>query len=346
MRITLKHVLLSFLYLKTTTVLFAQETQIDTIRKISPAYQQFYAKLLYNESIPIRSSIAVSDSALIVASEKMTMMLKYTENVRKNLITNGAEFHIIGKNEQTSDLPEFRHMKGVSYQDHGITTDIDKRTRGMGGIYASCGEENLLKLPLDQYAGYDIFVHEFAHTFMDFGIDSNLRQKIVHQYKTSIGSGLWKGVYAASNAQEYWAELSSWYFGAHGDMLPNRMSSPGRAWLRKYDPKGYSLLDSIYSGKLESGLIEKKSHLVAKGTPSGKSNKAAKLAIINDSNKKLMISKIDQNGTAVFFAEVLPSTSLFEDTFYTSVWLIDDGKMQFYLQVHDPLCKMEFSRAY
>lgn len=328
--------------------LFGQEkiTQPDTIQNIKPAHQQFYSKLLYNGGISIRSSEAVNDKALLFASEKITMILKFSDNVRKNLITNGAEFHIIGRDEQTSDLPEFKHMKGVQYEDQGMTTDIDKRTRGMGGIYASCGEENLLKLPSDRYAGYDICVHEFAHTYMDFGIDSNLRKKIVNQYKASIAKGIWKGVYASTNAQEYWAELSSWYFGSHGDMLPDKKSLIGPAWLNKYDPDGYSLLDSIYSGKLQTEIIKKKSHLVAKGTPSGTSKEVAKLLIVNDSSKKLKVSKIDQNGNIVFVSEVLSSTSFAQDTFYTMVWLIDDGNSQLYIQVHDPLCKIEFSKTY
>jgi hypothetical protein len=345
---SLKYFFLIVIFLNVSTNLFGQHKidQPDTIQKINPPFQNFYVKLLYSNGIPIRSSGAVNDSTLFRASEKLKMMLTYSDNVQKNLILNGAEFHVIGKDEQTSDLPEFKHMKGVQYEDQGITTDIDRRTRGMGGIFASCGEENLLKLPFDRYAGYDICVHEFAHTYMDFGIDSNLRKKIVDRYKAAKASGLWKGVYASTNEQEYWAELSSWYFGAHGDMLPNNKSLPGPIWLKKYDPKGYFLLDSIYTGKLQSAIINKKSQLVVKGTPSGSSKEVAKLLIINDSAKKLKVSKIDQEGKSILVEEVLPSTSFAQDTFFTTIWLIDDGKSQLYIQVHDPLCKIEFSKNY
>lgn len=318
----------------------------NSVKTVIPAYQNFYSKFLDSDGIPIRSSEVVDDSALLIASKKINMMLKNSAIIRRNLVTNGAEFHVIGKDQQTSDLPEWKHFKDVKYEDRGVITDIDKRTRGMGGIYASCGEENLLKLPSDRYAGYDICVHEFAHTMMDFGLDSNLRNKIVDQYKAAINLGLWKGVYAATNAQEYWAELSSWYFGTHGEMLPNGLSRSGPSWLKQYDPDGYFLLDSIYNGQLQSDVIPKKSHLVAKGTPSGTSKEVSKLLIINDSAKKLTISRIEQNGKIMLISEILPSTSFSQNTFFATVWLIDDGKSQIYIQVYDPLCKIEFSRDY
>jgi hypothetical protein len=348
MPFSFKYLLIIFICCYGLNTAFGQHkvARQHTIEKITPAYQQFYSKFLNNQGIPIRSSEVVSDNALILASDKISMMLKYSDNVRRNLVMNGAEFHIIGKDQQTSDLPEFRHLKGVQYEEHGRTTDIDKRTRGMGGIYASCGEENLLKLTSDRYTGYDICVHEFAHTYMDFGLDSNLRKKIVHQHKVSIAKGRWKGVYASTNGQEYWAELSSWYFGAHGDMLPNGKSPVGSAWLKQYDPEGYLLLDSIYTGKLQTEIIKKKSHFVGKGTLSGTSKEVAKLLIINDSAKKLALSRIEQNGDVVLVNEILSSTSFTQDTFFTTVWLIDDGKSQIYIQVYDPLCKIEFSKDY
>jgi hypothetical protein len=47
--------------------------------------------------------------------------------------------HVIGKNQQTSDLPYLRHWKGKPYETHGkISESIDGRTRGIGGVLASC----------------------------------------------------------------------------------------------------------------------------------------------------------------------------------------------------------------
>ena len=62
-----------------------------------------------------------------------------------NLVASGVELHIIGMHQVTSDLPEFRDLKGKPLPEYNGLT-IDQRTRGMGGRLTSCGEENLLKL--------------------------------------------------------------------------------------------------------------------------------------------------------------------------------------------------------
>lgn len=50
---------------------------------------------------------------------------------------------------------------------------LDDRGRGYGGFHASCGEENLLRLPCDRYRDHrDILTHEFAHTCLSWGLGS------------------------------------------------------------------------------------------------------------------------------------------------------------------------------
>mmetsp|Transcript_28232 Transcript_28232/g.66266 ORF Transcript_28232/g.66266 Transcript_28232/m.66266 type:complete len:341 (-) Transcript_28232:58-1080(-) len=148
-------------------------------------------------------------------------------------------------------------MKGV---DGGYTLEagvtLDQRTRGMGGLKSSCGEENLLNIDEDPcYNGRDILTHEFAHAIMDYGLPPEAVAAIRHTHAASVASGLWKRpdgtfAYAASNASEYWAELSMWYFGTHGEFLDQgaRQPAPGPAGLARYDPAGFNLLGSLYDG--------------------------------------------------------------------------------------------------
>ena len=309
------------------------------IQQISPAHLEFYSKYLNSGGIPIRSAAVVSDTALFIASAKLDMMLKRLQSARRNLIMHGAELHIIGKDQQTSDLPEFKHSKGVTFVDNNTTTDIDKRTRGLGSLYASCGEENLLKLPNDRYQGNDICIHEFAHTLMNFGLDSVIRNKIHIQYKASIGKGLWKGAYAATNEHEYWAELSTWYFGGLGGPVPGHKHGADPAnWFRLYDADSYNLLHSIYTGQSQPALLTKKSRVVAEGTRSGASPHKSTLFIVNNSTKKLKISWIDWEGNSVSYGEVSPYAHfLGQETFYTHIWKIDDGKHPIYIKVLDPI---------
>src|SRR5205807_820888 len=128
----------------------------------------------------------------------------------------GVELHITGRSQVTTDLPEWRQDKGKPLAEYnGLTRD--QRTRGMGGRLVSCGEENLLRLRGDRYHGRDICIHEFAHAIRNFGITRTIRAQFDEQYHRSLGKGLWKGSYAATNRDEFFAELSMWYFGTHGD---------------------------------------------------------------------------------------------------------------------------------
>jgi alpha-glucosidase len=176
--------------------------------------------------------------------------------VVSNLAAAGAALHIIGRDQVTTDLPEWRHDKGKPLPEYnGLTRD--QRTRGMGGRLTSCGEENLLKLEKDKYRGRDICVHEFAHSIRNRGIPREVRARFDEQHKRSLEKGLWKGSYAGSNPDEFFSELSMWYFGTHGDLHMNDPKpEDGAEGLKKYDPEAYALLDDFYSGRIPIDRVE------------------------------------------------------------------------------------------
>src|ERR1700742_4821919 len=172
------------------------------VMRLNPPFENYYSKKLDAGGIIIRSGSVVDDNALVVCAAKVKMMLAKIPVARQNLVSWGAEVHIIGRNQQTSELPEFKAMQGVTYTDNvGNRTNIDDRTRGMGNsIYVSCGEENLLNLPHDRYAGgQDICIHEFAHAIMDYGLNESVVKQIADHYRLAMSKGLWKGDYAAVN---------------------------------------------------------------------------------------------------------------------------------------------------
>ena len=206
--------------------------------------------------MPIRSHEDVADSALFVAADRVGRMLRQQPNdVKRRLVQSRAAIHIVGRRQHVSDLPEHSHLKGQRgdyaheadddprrVQRYGVWAErsldgrsfrlplfssealtIDERTRGLGGLQASCGEENLLALDADpRYAGRDILSHEVAHTLMDYGVPDATREAIEAQYEASVvGRGLWRRpdgskAYAATNPSEYFAELTMWYFGSVG----------------------------------------------------------------------------------------------------------------------------------
>ncbi len=118
------------------------------------------------------SSDKVSDEALGLACDIIGYMLLKRPDVKRHMVQRGAHLMVIGKDEQTCDIPEFQHI---------CTTDPDSiafwnwRARGFGGapedeLSSSCGEENLLALPGDKYEGENILIHEFAHLIHMLGI--------------------------------------------------------------------------------------------------------------------------------------------------------------------------------
>jgi hypothetical protein len=235
----------------------AEETNRNAAKIVllAPPEQDFFSKKLDYHGIPIKAHQVVSDKALYVASERLDTMLRHLPTITSNLVTARVALHIIGKDQVTTDLPEWRHDKGKPLAEYnGLTRD--QRTRGMGGRLVSCGEENLLKLAKDKYHGRDICVHEFAHAIRDLGMNRKVRDQFDEQYQRSIAKGLWVKGYAATNPNEFFSELSMWYLGTHGDMNMNEPKpEPGPEGLKKYDPEAFRLFDDFYQGRLPGAKL-------------------------------------------------------------------------------------------
>jgi hypothetical protein len=221
------------------------------IQTIDPPEDGFFTKVVYLNGIPIKAPSVVVNEALDVAYDRINRETAHLPIVVSNLAAAGAEVHIIGRHQVTTDLPEWRQDKHVPLDEYdGLTRD--ERTRGMGGLVTSCAEENLLNLLTDRYRGRDICLHEMAHNIEGEGIPPSVRALFDKQYEISKAKGLWIKSYAGSNPDEYFAELTMWYFGTHGDLsMTGPKPENGPDGLRKYDPDAYKLLDDFYSGRIE-----------------------------------------------------------------------------------------------
>jgi hypothetical protein len=227
---------------------------------IDPPEKDFFSKRLDFYGIPIKSHKVVPNEALYAAYDRLSMM--FSNLIPKqpfaisNLVARGAALHIIGRKQVTTDLPEWRHDKGKKLAEYkGLTRD--ERTRGMGGRLTSCGEENLLKLPNDRYLGRDICLHEFSHSLLDNGCQRDIKQAFAEQRRRSLAKGLWLKSYAGSNVDEFFAELTMWYFGTHGDLnMTGPKPANGPQGLKNYDPEAFTLIDDFYSGRVQVNKIE------------------------------------------------------------------------------------------
>jgi alpha-glucosidase len=186
----------------------------------------------------------VSPAALQRAAAIVNEMLGLRPDIRDRLVHAGVKVAVIGRNEVTTDLPEYRHLRGTKTSDG---RDFDAGTRGLGGLTTSAGEENLLGLTPDRYAGESILVHEFAHTIQDFGLTPAEREEWRTLYEAARSAGRWANTYGIANASEFFAELTQSYFGVNQRPQPgvhNDVNGPAR--LRDYEPQGAAFLARIY----------------------------------------------------------------------------------------------------
>lgn len=213
----------------------------------------FYQKYIETEGLYVTSSGKVSDKALLKACDIISLMLAKRPDVKAHMVKKGCHVMIIGKDEETCDLPEFAHIcnceDSIKYWNW--------RARGFGGapedeFSSSCGEENLLALPQDKYVGENILIHEFAHlihTVGIVGVEPDFNERLEALRQNAIRKGLWEKTYAVSNKEEYFAECVQSFFNC------NRYAEPAngvhnwvnrRTKLKTYDPDMYRLLQEYF----------------------------------------------------------------------------------------------------
>lgn len=179
----------------------------------------FYQKYIETEGLYVTSSGKVSDEALLKACDIISLMLAKRPDVKAHMVKKGCHVMIIGKDEETCDLPEFAHIcnceDSIKYWNW--------RARGFGGapedeFSSSCGEENLLALPQDKYVGENILIHEFAHlihTVGIVGVEPDFNERLEALRQNTIRKGLWEKTYAVSNKEEYFAECVQSFFNCN-----------------------------------------------------------------------------------------------------------------------------------
>lgn len=223
----------------------ASDVEPPQIYKLPQPFRGFFSKAVHYKGFLIMGHEDVCDVAFIEAHRRISHALMNAPEVLANLLHAKAEYHIIGLKQKTSDLPQHR-FRGRRKPRPGILS-FDQKVRGQGGLFSSCGEENLLP-DREGYDLRDVCIHEFAHGLMDFGFDGGIRAAVKEQY---LGSKThWAATWARTNFDEFFAEMSTWYCGSEGDggfMYPYPERGPG--WLKQFDPSTFELLDAIYQGK-------------------------------------------------------------------------------------------------
>lgn len=205
----------------------------------------FYQQWIDVGGFPVVASEKVNPHALCEAAWLIQKLIGHRPDLLKALAENKVRFSIMAYDEMTTKIPEHSDLKPDFYW--------DRRARGLGATShrpsVSCGEENLLNYPGDPYRTENILVHEFAHALHQMGlstVDPDFDKRLKALYVKAMEKGLWKGTYASSNKEEYWAEGTQSWFNTNreNDAQHNHVSK--RGILKEYDPDLATLLTDIY----------------------------------------------------------------------------------------------------
>jgi len=205
----------------------------------------FYTKHISVGGLPIVASTKVSDFALKEAAYLVSTMLEHRPDVRDAMVKNKVRCAIMAYSERTTDIPEHSDLTPKAYW--------DVRARGLGATpvrpAVSGAEENLLNYPGDPYSTENILIHEFGHAMHEMGLstaDPTFDRRLRATFKGAREAGLWKGTYAETNPQEYWAEgVQSWFdTNRENDSQHNHVNT--REELKKHDPALASLLKEVF----------------------------------------------------------------------------------------------------
>lgn len=208
----------------------------------------FYRKHADAHGLPVLASSQVDDRALTLACRLVNIMLAKRPDVRVELVKEKVRFVVIGRNEGTANVPEY----GFKNRPRSEIDAINARARGLGGIAASCGEENLLCAAPDRYPDESVCVHEFAHSIAEGGIfkaDASFQEKLESAYRAALESRLLDNTYRAESFQEYWAEGVQDWFDTNAEADPSDgINNPvnTREELKIFDPGLYALVGEIF----------------------------------------------------------------------------------------------------
>lgn len=190
----------------------------------------------------------VSPTAVEACARFVNATLASRPDIQDRLEAEKVVLVIIPRGKPMTDVAEFAGLRGGKTFDGRLWSDV----RGSGGMRVPSGEwaigvpeENLVDTgtDADKYGeGYNVGLHEFAHTIQLKGLGEAERAKVETLYTArAAAGGPWTEAYGASNAQEYYAQGTNCFFGANA-----RVGNNGPEWLERNDPELYALLVGVY----------------------------------------------------------------------------------------------------
>lgn len=211
----------------------------------------FFDEYTDAQGIPVVASGDVPDRGLLVARDVVLHMLKEIPSIQQHMIDEGYKLGVMADTDSTMDIPWYRDLEKPDGVDEEMTAAEywNQRARGLGGDEVTCAEENILGYPGTKYFGENILVHEFSHSIHQAirEVNPELAEEIEAAYQDAMANGLWKDHYASTDAGEYWAEGTQFWFNSNYEYEEGDRRVLNSAELMRYDPKLYKLLERVYS---------------------------------------------------------------------------------------------------
>lgn len=197
-----------------------------------------YTKRVDAAGLAIVANADVSDEALEIARETVERVFQ-NNDLDVPLAEEGAYVIVASRDQGVLDLPEFRCLessRSPEYFSHvcGVADRADYPV-------VTVNELDLLGDRSGPCGGLNILFHELGHLVQGWTLPQADYYEIRQLFQDAKNAGKYEGDYAATNANEYFAEATQSYFL---DSDPRR--SRGRAWLEQYDPAIYDLLFRVY----------------------------------------------------------------------------------------------------
>ena len=199
---------------------------------LSPFYQQW----INVGGFPVLASAEVNPYALKEATWVIWQMIGHRPDILKATAQDRQRLSVLSVNESLGDLPEYEYFGNIGF----LIAGVRDAACSCGPTLAS--EENLFCSDSDYC--YSFLIHEFTHTLHGGlnRISTEFDDRLRATYNEAMEKGLWKGTYAASNRDEYWAEgVGSWF---HAADFRNPVKT--RDALKAYDPSLALLIAEIF----------------------------------------------------------------------------------------------------
>ena len=157
----------------------------------------FYKKGILVQEILIATSKEVSDFTLLEAAYQFDMVMKTLKpEVASRIRARKVLCVLVGKNELTSDMPQFKseltgpELDFYNWRQRGFLTTLDERPTVL------FAEEDVM-----EYEGgmqiESILIHEFGHVIDGAGFDENQQRQLVESFDQAKAKGLWNDGSAA-----------------------------------------------------------------------------------------------------------------------------------------------------